>query len=258
MLPAGEDFCFMMNTTIVKKIISTAVCPRPVGPYNQAVIVDRTVYLSGVVGLDKDTSKLVPGGVVPETIQTLKNIENLLRVTGSKIDNVIKCTVLLSDINDFAAVNQEYTKGSSRVDFMQFSNLSNWFISSLYVELPGENLLPSRKPSDRRCHRDRSYCHRRRCQSGNGECRSQVVNLSIKFNFWGFPCANLFTFAFCLGAVRSGAKRFVRNSWLVRVFGSNDWWRAGDMNYSRNYINTAAKCLPWFIARARLPSLTPF
>lgn len=96
----------------MKKIISTSLCPRPVGPYNQAIVVDRTVYLSGMVGLDKDTSKLVPGGVVPETIKALENIRNLLRVTGSHIDNVIKCTVLLNDINDFAAVNQEYTKGS--------------------------------------------------------------------------------------------------------------------------------------------------
>jgi 2-iminobutanoate/2-iminopropanoate deaminase len=100
-----------MASTIVKKIISTPLCPRPVGPYNQAVVVDRTVYLSGVVGLDKDTGKLVPGGVIPETVKALENIENLLRTCESKIDNVIKCTVLLKDINDFAAVNQEYTKG---------------------------------------------------------------------------------------------------------------------------------------------------
>jgi 2-iminobutanoate/2-iminopropanoate deaminase len=100
-----------MSSTIIKKIISTATCPRPVGPYNQAIIVDRTVYLSGVVGLDVNTGKLVPGGVVPETIKALENIKNLLHATGSKIDNVIKCTVLLNDINDFAAVNQEYTKG---------------------------------------------------------------------------------------------------------------------------------------------------
>lgn len=100
-----------MSSTIIKKIISTNQCPRPVGPYNQAVIVDRTVYLSGVVGLDKDTGKLVPGGIVPETIKALENIKNLLRVAGSQIDNVIKCTVLLDDINDFAVVNQEYSKG---------------------------------------------------------------------------------------------------------------------------------------------------
>jgi 2-iminobutanoate/2-iminopropanoate deaminase len=103
-----------MSSTILKKIISTATCPRPVGPYNQAVIIDRTVYLSGVIGLDKDNGKLVEGGVIPEAIKSLENIQNLLKATGSKIDNVIKVTVLLNDINDFAAVNQEYTKGLKR------------------------------------------------------------------------------------------------------------------------------------------------
>lgn len=98
-------------STIIKKIISTSSCPRPVGPYNQAIIVDRMLYLSGVVGLDKDTGKLVPGGVIPETIKTLENIEKLLQVCGSKIENVVKCTVLLNDIKDFAAVNQEYARG---------------------------------------------------------------------------------------------------------------------------------------------------
>lgn len=98
-------------STIIKKIISTSTCPRPIGPYNQAVVIDRMLYLSGVVGADKDTGKLVPGGVIPETVKALENITNLLKVSGSKIDNVVKCTVLLKDINDFAAVNQEYTKG---------------------------------------------------------------------------------------------------------------------------------------------------
>lgn len=98
-------------STIIKKIISTSTCPRPIGPFNQAVVIDRMLYLSGVVGADKDTGKLVPGGVIPETVKALENITNLLKVSGSKIDNVVKCTVLLKDINDFAAVNQEYTKG---------------------------------------------------------------------------------------------------------------------------------------------------
>lgn len=101
-----------MSATIVKKIISTSLCPRPVGPYNQAIVVGQTAYLSGVVGLDVKTGKLVTGGVVQETIKALENIKNLLHVTGSKIENVIKCTVLLSDIKDFDAVNQEYVKGA--------------------------------------------------------------------------------------------------------------------------------------------------
>lgn len=100
-----------MASKIVKKIIFTDQCPRPVGPYNQAIIIDRTVYLSGVVGLDKDTGTLVPGGIVAETRKTLENIQNLLRVAGSSIDNVIKCTVLLNSIDNFSVVNEEYSKG---------------------------------------------------------------------------------------------------------------------------------------------------
>lgn len=96
---------------IVKKIISTSLAPKPIGPYNQVVIVERTVYLSGVVGVNVSNGKLVPGGVIPETIKALENIQSLLRLAGSHVDNVIKCTVLLKDINDFSAVNQEYTKG---------------------------------------------------------------------------------------------------------------------------------------------------
>lgn len=100
-----------MASTIVKRIISSAKAPRPAAPYNQAIVVDRTVYLSGVLGIDKDTNKLVAGGAVPEAIKALENLKNILAAAGSKIENVIKCTVLLNDIADFGAVNQEYTKG---------------------------------------------------------------------------------------------------------------------------------------------------
>ena len=100
-----------MASTIIKKIISTAKAPRPAAPYNQAVVVDRTVYLSGALGIDAKTGKLVEGGAVPEATKALENIVHILTAAGSKIENVIKCTVFLNDIADFAGVNQEYVKG---------------------------------------------------------------------------------------------------------------------------------------------------
>jgi 2-iminobutanoate/2-iminopropanoate deaminase len=100
-----------MASTIIKKIISTSMAPRPAAPYNQAIVVDRTVYLSGVLGIDKDTGKLVEGGAVGEAIKALQNMINILAAANSSVDNVIKCTVLLNDINDFAGVNAEYVKG---------------------------------------------------------------------------------------------------------------------------------------------------
>ena len=106
-----------MASNQVKKIILTSKSYQPVGPYNQAIVVDQTVYLSGVLGIERETGKLVSGGAVPETVKALENMKNILVAAGSKIENVIKCTVLLSDVADFANVNQEYAKGCFDVFF---------------------------------------------------------------------------------------------------------------------------------------------
>lgn len=73
---------------------------------------DRTVYVSGCVGIDKDTSKIVEGGVVAETIQVLKNLVAVLKAAGSSPENVLKVTIFVEDMGDFAAVNEEYKKGN--------------------------------------------------------------------------------------------------------------------------------------------------
>lgn len=72
--------------TVIKKIISTPNAPRPAAPYNQAIVVDRTVYLSGVLGIDKDTGKLVEGGAVKEAVKAFENIRNILTAAGSSIE----------------------------------------------------------------------------------------------------------------------------------------------------------------------------
>jgi 2-iminobutanoate/2-iminopropanoate deaminase len=105
--------------SLKKKIICTPVCPRPVGPYNQAIVIDRIVYLSGMIGLNAETGKIVKGGIVGETKQTLENIVKMLEKVGSKIDNVIKCTILLRNIADYVVVNDEYSKGKKRLERME-------------------------------------------------------------------------------------------------------------------------------------------
>lgn len=77
---------------------------------SQAIVVGNTAYLSGVLGMNKDTLKVVEGGIAAETKVALENLKNILEAAGSKIENVIKCTVLLNDINDFGTVNEEYKK----------------------------------------------------------------------------------------------------------------------------------------------------
>ncbi|XP_003408305.1 2-iminobutanoate/2-iminopropanoate deaminase [Loxodonta africana] len=95
-------------SSLIRKVISTAKAPAAIGPYSQAVLIDRTVYISGQIGMDPSSGQLVPGGVVGETKQALTNIGEVLKAAGCDYSNVVKTTVLLADINDFTAVNEIY------------------------------------------------------------------------------------------------------------------------------------------------------
>ncbi|XP_023235139.1 2-iminobutanoate/2-iminopropanoate deaminase-like [Centruroides sculpturatus] len=94
--------------TIVKEIVNTPLAPKPIGPYSQAVIADRTMYISGQIGLDPCTGKLVNGGVTSETKQALQNLSKILEAAGLSYKNVVKCTVLLKNMDDFSRVNDIY------------------------------------------------------------------------------------------------------------------------------------------------------
>ena len=95
-------------SSLVRKIISTAKAPAAIGPYSQAVLVDRTMYISGQLGMDPASGQLVPGGVAEEAKQALTNIGEILKAAGYDFTNVVKATVLLADINDFSTVNDVY------------------------------------------------------------------------------------------------------------------------------------------------------
>lgn len=77
-------------------------------PFSSAVRVGTMLYLSGQVGVKPGTREVVPGGVGPETQQALENIRRVLESAGSSMDRVVKCTVFLKDIADYAAMNQVY------------------------------------------------------------------------------------------------------------------------------------------------------
>jgi 2-iminobutanoate/2-iminopropanoate deaminase len=77
-------------------------------PFSSAVRVGNMLYLSGQVGLQPGTRAVVPGGIGPETRQALENIQQVLAAAGSSMDRVVKCTVFLKDIADYAAMNQVY------------------------------------------------------------------------------------------------------------------------------------------------------
>jgi 2-iminobutanoate/2-iminopropanoate deaminase len=93
---------------IVRQIIKSSNAPGAIGPYNQAVRVGNTLYLSGSIGMDPATGNLVEGGIEHEARQALKNIGAILQEAGASYNNVVKTTVLLANIEDFATLNKVY------------------------------------------------------------------------------------------------------------------------------------------------------
>ncbi|KAG6933700.1 reactive intermediate imine deaminase A -like protein [Chelydra serpentina] len=94
--------------TLIKRIISTPRAPAAMGPYSQAVLIDRTMYISGQLGMDPSSGQLVPGGAKEEAKQALKNIGEILKAAGCDYCNVVKTTVLMADMKDFSDINEIY------------------------------------------------------------------------------------------------------------------------------------------------------
>jgi 2-iminobutanoate/2-iminopropanoate deaminase len=93
----------------MKKIIASPSAPKAVGPYSQAIQVDNTLYISGQLPVDGATGA-VPEGIEAQTRQSLTNIGHILAEAGMTYNNVVKTTVLLADIADFAAMNAVYAE----------------------------------------------------------------------------------------------------------------------------------------------------
>jgi|SRR5690606_10977896 len=91
-----------------KEIIHTTQAPAPIGPYNQAIRAGNTLYISGQIALSPQTGELVGGSVAEEARQVLDNLGAVLSETGYTFTDVVKTTIFLRDMNDFAAVNEVY------------------------------------------------------------------------------------------------------------------------------------------------------
>lgn len=92
----------------MKKIITTLKAPAPIGSYNQAIMINDTLYLSGQIGLDPQSMKVVNGGVKEETKQVMKNLKAVLEAADMTFDNVIKSSIFLINMSDFGKVNEIY------------------------------------------------------------------------------------------------------------------------------------------------------
>lgn len=92
----------------MKNIISTTKSPQAIGPYSQAVTYNGLAFLSGQIPLDPATGQMVDGDITIQAEQVLENVKNLLEASGSTLANVVKTTVFLKDMGDFAKMNEVY------------------------------------------------------------------------------------------------------------------------------------------------------
>ncbi|HKK74306.1 MAG TPA: Rid family detoxifying hydrolase [Saprospiraceae bacterium] len=94
----------------MKKIIQTDKAPAPVGPYNQAVIHNGTLYASGQIAINPATGELVKGSIEEETRQVMENVKAILTEADLSFEDVIKCSVFVSDMNDYGKINAIYAE----------------------------------------------------------------------------------------------------------------------------------------------------
>ena len=95
---------------MAKTIVATTKAPGAIGPYSQGIKASGFVFASGQLGLVPATGDFVPGGVEEQTRQSLTNVKHVLEEAGSGLEKVVKTTVFLKDINDFAAMNSVYSE----------------------------------------------------------------------------------------------------------------------------------------------------
>ncbi len=94
----------------MKKIIHTSKAPAPIGPYNQAVLVGNTLYTSGQIAINPDSGELETGDIQEETQLVMENLKAILEAAEMTFENVIKSSIFISDMHNFAKINEVYAK----------------------------------------------------------------------------------------------------------------------------------------------------
>lgn len=94
----------------MRQVIATDTAPKAIGPYSQAIRSAGLLFLAGQIPLDPSTMQIVEGDIGKQTERTLENIKAILAAAGSSLDRVVKTTVFLKDMNEFAAMNEVYGK----------------------------------------------------------------------------------------------------------------------------------------------------
>lgn len=96
------------NKFIMKKIIQSQNAPAPIGPYSQAILINNTLYASGQIAIVPETNTICTENIIAETHQVMKNIGEVLKAANMNYTHIIKTTIFLKDMNQFAQVNETY------------------------------------------------------------------------------------------------------------------------------------------------------
>jgi 2-iminobutanoate/2-iminopropanoate deaminase len=96
------------DTAYTRQAVATGQAPKAIGPYSQAVKAGNLVFVSGQIPIDPATGEFVPGDVKAQTDRVMRNLAAILEAAGTSLDAVVRCTVYLADMDDFAAMNEVY------------------------------------------------------------------------------------------------------------------------------------------------------
>jgi 2-iminobutanoate/2-iminopropanoate deaminase len=105
-----DNLCGIFKEESMREVVATNDGPKAIGPYSQAIRANGLVFLSGQIPLDPATQQLVTGDVAAQTERVLQNITGILTAAGSSLAQVVKTTVFLKSMNDFAAMNEVYAR----------------------------------------------------------------------------------------------------------------------------------------------------
>jgi 2-iminobutanoate/2-iminopropanoate deaminase len=94
----------------MREVVSTKDAPQAIGPYSQAIKANGFVFTSGQIAIDPASQQVIAGDIAAQTDRVLRNVSEILKAAGSGLEKVVRSTVFLKDMNDFAAMNQVYAK----------------------------------------------------------------------------------------------------------------------------------------------------
>ena len=102
------EVLYLEKENNMKKIINTKKAPEAIGPYSQAVLVDNSLYCSGQIAINPKTNKLIIDNIKKETNQVIKNILEILKAANFTINDIVKCTIFVKNMQDYEKINTEY------------------------------------------------------------------------------------------------------------------------------------------------------